>query len=337
MKILKKLVQAGFIAAAILPALWAVTPDALLILRAASGGPPKPYQGRMISLITSGKQSHSSDVAVYARPPNSYKRDFFSPSEELEKVVVSDGETEWIYFPMKKMAWKGDSKKTQPRILSDEDVWILLSKNYNIQLRGSDQIAGRDTWVVQILPRDEGKPKRAVWIDKDEPVILQSKEYHPDGSLATQSHFVKIEFLDDLPEELFRFDPKNMTVKEHGLDPDFLSMEELQKSGAGILRLPQKLPEGFIFESGNFFTFHGKEVTHLRYTDGLTVMSLFESSVPISSDDKTFNWKPFDLDRGTIGLSKAGKVIRWKSKGRYFALVGNLSAPALERVAKSLR
>lgn len=318
---------------------FCIDPDPVQLLQNVSANPLVSYKGRMVSIVRNGKQSRVSDAEIYFQPPSRFRREFFSIQEELEKVVASDGEKEWIYFPSKKSAWEGSASRQKSKNIASADEWRLMGENYLIQLKGSSRVAGREAWVVGIVPKVKGKPVRTLWIDKSQPVILQSKQYNPDGSLAVRAHFTDIQYQPRLSADLFQLEfPSTTVIKKHGLEPDFLSLEEMKKSGMRMPKIPERLPEGFVFESGNALKVSGKEITHLRFTDGSVIISLFESAVPVISNDAAFAWEPQDSAHlGAMGFSTAGKVIRWKSGRRYFVLVGNLETEMLQQIAKSLK
>jgi len=62
----------------------------------------------------------------------------------------------------------------------------------------------------------------------------------------------------------------------------------LQKSGAHVPTLPQVLPGGFVFESGNFFTVKGKEVAHLPLHRRVDRRFLFRRLFPALFDGERF-------------------------------------------------
>ncbi|MCB4757517.1 MAG: outer membrane lipoprotein-sorting protein [Elusimicrobia bacterium] len=312
--------------------------EALRILQKASQFPSKPYRGAIVSKIQHGTKKQQVRATVQMESSQHYKKEYFAPDGKLDKIIFANQQEEWIYFPSKKMVWKGDLKKSQSKLLSENKEWELIAENYDLNLKPGENIAGRNTWVLDVKPKAKGKPYRTLWIDQDQYLILKSREYNPDGTLTIESAFEKIDFPAGLDAGAFNFRvPAGTHVQDHEFSPDFLSLEELKESGAHFPRMPEHLPAGFVFESADFFNVKSKEVSHLRYTDGLNVISLFESAYPVSTKTGAFQWEPSEFETATIGFSRAGKILYWQSGNRYFTLVGNLSSEALHKIAKSIK
>ena len=332
---------AAFLALSNITACFASDPDPLQILRSACDNQPSPYRGRVVSIVKDKNRTRVSETTVLFKSFNCFRREFFDANGKLEKIVASDGETEDIYFPGQKTVWQGEAGKIRDKIMNPDDEWKLVSKNYNLQLKGSDRVAGRPVWIVRLVPALPGKPEIVYEIDKQEPVILQTKQFDPEGEIVTRSYFTDIDFTAETSvgdKDVFRVKASSgVAVKQHGLDPDFLSMKELNNSGVNLPHIPETLPQGFEFESGNSFKVKGSYITHIRYTDGIVVLSLFEGTAPIISSDKDFTWGHESWNPAKTGFAGGEQVLSWKSGNRNLVLVGCLSKESLSRIAKSIR
>ena len=65
------------------------------------------------------------------------------------------------------------------------------------------------------------------------------------------------------------------------MTPDFLSIDEMEKATGRETELPAELPGGFAFESADYFDVGKDMVRHLRFTDGLAVLSVFLTDKPV--------------------------------------------------------
>ena len=312
-------------------------PAPLTILQTANKFSFKPYQARIVSKIYRGLKTQRRQALVKIESPQHYKKEFFAPDGKLERVIYANAGTEWIYYPKKNTVRKGMAKKFQAKLIPEEKEWELLQQNYDLSLESDEPIAGRPVWTIKISPKEKIKPGRILWIDKNQYIILQSKEFRPDGTLESESTFENIFFPDHLDIDTAAFAiPPGASVSDHGFAPNFLSWDDVKKSNAKVPVLPKNLPSGFVFESVDFLNIKGKKVSHLRFTDGLSVISIFESDAPISS--KTENLKSLMNDLAQYaGFSKAGKVLQWKFGNHYFILIGNLSQEALQKISQSLK
>lgn len=311
--------------------LGAQTPEEILKNALESSG--VIYRGRMISVTHSGEKTRVSEAVLSSGPNQTFRKEFLAPNGTVERLVVSDGETEWIYIPARRVVWQGNAKKTDSKALTPEEEWALLTKNYKVALAGEGRAAGQEIWTISLSPQGGGKTRRSLGIAKKAPVILTTREYNPDGTIAAQSDFTDIEFPSRLDPALFEFKaPQNTQVKDHGLEPEFLSWKEMKESGLKLGTIPASLPQGFVFESGDVLTVANKDVAHLRFTDGLIVLSLFESQDPFGRARAPWNDEP-EKD----GNTRTGHTIRWKSHNSYYILMGELPAPVLQTMAHSLK
>src|SRR5205823_2561510 len=119
---------------------------------------------------------------------------------------------------------------------------------------------------------------------------------------AALSRFTRFEPQKALSRDLFQLtSDSGPNVDIHGLDPDFLSMEQLDHAMGKRSDFPAELMGGFVFESADFFDVGKEVVRHVRYTDGLTVVSLFQTDRPVrlngtgAAEPSLSGWPPSSL------------------------------------------
>jgi negative regulator of sigma E activity len=227
---------------------------------------------------------------------------------------------------------------------ADAEFNLLLS-NYTLSDLLTDTVAGRDVWMMELRPKKDGKPHQQLWIDKKSGVVLENKRYRPQDQYAVVSRFVRFstnqpgsapqkkrEKEDDLADQ------KRKAV-EHGLDPDFLSQDDWEQATGRKFLFPDSLPHGFSFESIDFFPIGNDMVSHVRYIDGLVVLSVFETSRPVripkitragnqEKDFQTTHIAPFSLPES---------VFQRRVDDRYFIFMSDTSEEFLKAVADSLK
>ena len=116
-----------------------------------------------------------------------------------------------------------------------------------------------------------------------------------------------------------------------------MTLEQLRQVTGTKEEIPAALSGGFVFESADSFNVGKRRVTHARYTDGLTVVSLFLTDRPVRLPKGGIVAKgPASLP-GTLRASRAGNVLHWRSGPRHYTLMSDVSRELLGDIAKALR
>jgi hypothetical protein len=96
---------------------------------------------------------------------------------------------------------------------------------------------------------------------------------------------------------------------------------------------PSQLAGGYVFQSGHRMTVQGRPVAHAGYTDGLALVSFFQTDRPVRDE-------PLSLteDTGALHFLTADmptRVLHGKRGNTYWTLVGDGSEALLESLWKS--
>ncbi len=318
-----------------LPVLAQGRPDPQALLDSSLMEPQVSYQGEMHVTHWYGDRVRAEVVKVFFLPPGRYRREAVLPDGRVGHVSVSDGETEEFRLAKTGKVLQGSAIKSSPKLMAQEQEKELLLRNYKVVLVGGEHVAGRKAWVVELKPSLNDRPRQRLTIDEETRVILENKRFRPGGLLAASSVFVRFEPGVHLPEGLFNVSPDTASgTFSHGFDPNFLSLEELDHV-KGQSFFPRELPGGFVFESGDFLDVSGRTVKHVRYTDGLAVLSLFQTDRPVRLPASLSAAGHSEM--GALRLSSAGKVLHWKSGRVHYTLIGDVSKELLEKAAVSLK
>ena len=324
------ILASGLTAATLAPsvpaALRTPPPEPAALLSRATEASEQAYYGKMIEVQWYGRQARAAEIQIFSKPGGMLRREIHAHGTAQGQLAVSDGETEWIVLPAQKRAFKGAPSHSEPKRISPEDERALLLKNYTVKVRGQEEVAGRKAWVLNIDPIATGKPSQSLWIDQQTGLILRSKRYRSNGSLESLSQFAQIMIPAEIPDEMFAWEPpKGYTVEDHGLSPQFLSLQGMKDAVAATPDVPQALPGGFEFESAGAVTMRGQSVLHMRYTDGLLTVSLFQSPVPVRL--KELATAPGE------GRLPGGRVLQWKAGRKHYVLIGDLPQSMMRRLA----
>jgi outer membrane lipoprotein-sorting protein len=315
------------------------SPDPLELLRKASAGPTTAYEGHVTVTRWYGKGTRAEEANVFFLPPNSYRWEFLAPDGSPERSVVSDGSKEVLVLPLQKKVLMGDAVKSAPKQADTERDVALIIENYRITLAGADKRAGRAVWAVEISPLLPGKPAQKVWIDQETGALLEARRFRDKRSFAVVSRYTRFEPKKDFPDGFFEYRAEpGVKVDEHGLDPDYLSLEEMRRGAGRTFDFPQSLPGGFVFESGDIFNVHGHKVRQARYTDGLASLSLFQTDkrvrLPAGEASVESSLPPHP---GDFGLTSSGHAYRFKRGRVHYLLLGDISKDLLQRAAGGVR
>jgi negative regulator of sigma E activity len=310
-------------------------PDPGTLLDWSLEQPTAAYRGRMMFTQWFGKQARAEDIEVYHEGDKS-RREFLAPDGTPTRVIISDGERQQVHLVKKGKLLRGDAVGTYEKVMPPERERELLLKNYTLTIEEPQAVAGRKCWVLEIKPLVAGKPEQKLWIDQETHAVLENKRLLPGRAFAAMIRFTRFDPKADLDDSLFALDETTGSPAGKGLEPDFMTLEQLNTATGKNATLPSELPGGFQFESADFFTVGKATVRHARYTDGLSVLSIFLTDKPV----RLPKGKPLPalgLPRASLRLSSAGKVMHWQRGHLHYTLLGDASKDLLEKIASALK
>lgn len=197
----------------------------------------------------------------------------------------------------------------------------LILANYTISQLPDEDIAGREVYVISLIPQYSGSPGLKRWIDKETFLSLKQERYNSEGKLTFSSQFVEIHFNKKLSREELNDIPKS--VKDKGFRPPYRvigDIEELKEISRFPLSFPKYLPSGYSFQEGVLLN-NGQRVA-LTYTNGLETIVLWQS-LPIHLKIHGDREMPFGTKFRT-------------DKGKTFVLIANISEAELTKIMESI-
>jgi outer membrane lipoprotein-sorting protein len=331
----KVLAAAALLAAA---GAWAAeTPAPEALLDAALAAPKTAYSGRVTVTQWYGKQTRAEEMRVYFLPPDNVRREFTAPDGAITRVSVSDGDVESVRLMRAGKVVVGDAVRSYEKVMSPEVEREALLSNYELQASTGETVAGRPTWRLTLKPRLEGKPWQTMWLDRETKVVLRSKRFLPKRPFASKAEFGSFEPRAKLDPALFEVESATGQIREPSLAPDFMTLEQLNSETGQRANLPKALPGGFLFESADVFPVGKSKVRHARYTDGLTVISIFLTDRKVRLPKGGIISPGANHLPGLLHASRAGKLIQWGSGARYFTLMGDVSRELVADIVKTVR
>jgi outer membrane lipoprotein-sorting protein len=287
--------------------------------------PVSSYKGHLMITSWSGKDTQAEDVTIYYRPQNRYRLEFLAPNGTVDRAVLSDNGHQQILVMQNGQPVQDVIAPLAPTALSRDDERNLVMKNYKVSVKDAAPILGRSTWLVELTPLIAGKPTHQLRVDRTTYVILESKQFSKDGGVGSLMRFTEFQPGTPLADSLF--------LKEAGLKKEAeITPLSADKIGTSAVRLAG----GFSLESVDYFDITGKSVRHVRYTDGLVPLSLFETPQPVKvASQGTTNSPSFGPMQA--GFSAKGRVCSWQKNKQYYTLIADLDDNLLQNIAKDLK
>lgn len=285
-----------------------------------------------------------------------------SDAELLGSLVVSDGQTFWLYSPSANTAVTGtvdelkDQGPTSP-IGATKMLQDLIQQGLDaVELKpiSSEQVNGTDTWKVEFSPNAETSAQLqldaliqgTMWVDKalELPIKLElDASDFGQGSLNVN----KIELNVDLPDELFSFTPPpGTTIKQAAelaaqMQPKAASLDEARTSVSFVLREPSYLPSGLALTEVRVL---GTSTVILNYSGEGGSLSLVQSNEEVGRDREP----PVGSEVSTVTVGEAegtlitggdgqGSLLRWEQNGVRYVVAGTIAGDEAQKVAESLK
>jgi outer membrane lipoprotein-sorting protein len=291
------------------------------------------YEGTKIITAVRGEQAETVTVLESYKRFGKMRLEFLSPESTSGRLIVDDGASSWHYEPSLHVVVRGPSFFATP--VRGDTTTIL--KRYDARILGNEQVIGRQTIVLELLPKTRRLTRR-VWVDQATGVVLRTEERSQSGELLFSSFFSRISYSLNLPSALFRFHlPAGARIFSFYLSGDPVTdPQELSRQAKFMIRAPATLGGVYGFRSGTLARYGALMAVSMLYSDGVNVISLYETP----SSQMAFP------EVGTSLMMRAGRarwldlgyfrVVMWESSGIRFAILGTLPAESLVAMAEEI-
>lgn len=188
------------------------------------------------------------------------------------REVIRDGEKVTCIFPDNRQVMVEKSRPRKFLTAKLPEPIEQVAEYYEFSVAGKDRVAGRPTWVINIVPKDDFRYGYRLWIDEENHLLLKSELRDDSGWPLEQILFTRLEVLDHVAEQLLKpaISGKDFTwysntageIPAHGGNngwkvtwmPQGFSMSDYEKKALAKSNMP---------------------VEHMIYTDGLAIVSVF--------------------------------------------------------------
>jgi sigma-E factor negative regulatory protein RseB len=147
-----------------------------------------------------------------------------------------------------------------------------LEGHYDFALLGEDRVAGLDTQIIAIQPRDHWRFGYRLWLDRNTGMVLRSTLLDEKGSPLEQLMFTDFQIKPQIDEAEFKA-PAALPANPTGETTQATPGEPVTQS---VWRVEQ-VPDGFVKVLHNRFakTADRRQTEHLVFADGLATISVF--------------------------------------------------------------
>jgi len=266
---------------------------------------------------------------VYQKPDFSYIL-YLAPPIIKGRRILDNGKLRIEYIPGMNNPKPFPSLNSFLARKRRERSLYLIFANYTISQLPDEDIAGREVYVISLVPQYSGNPGLKMWIDKKTFLPLKQERYNSEGKLTFSSQFVEIHFNKKLSREELNDIPKS--VKDRKLLPPHQvvsDIEELKAISRFSLSFPRYLPSGYSFQEG--ILLNGGQRVALTYTNGLETIVLFQS-LPMNVKTEDSRQVPF----GGALLMIGAKTEFWTGEGKTFVLIADICEEEFNKIKESI-
>ncbi len=215
----------------------------------------------------------------------------------------------------------------------------LLQENYEIDVRGNETFLERAVYRLSISPRRQNRPAFSAIVDQETGLLLQSRRTPPASAVDTTSkmtRFVEVNFEtpDSTQLDLNFPEPRRESRGRRGkrtqasVYTDVSTMMNVHKRS---FLVPQSTPEGFALQRIRVFEKGRHTFVHFLYSDGLTMISLFQRENGDHRGRRGGGERTKKSDR-----RDPFQVVRGKSGKIHYSVVGEISRDELQKMADNL-
>ncbi len=313
------------------------------------------YSYTMYMTMEFGDQTMETEGDIMYKKPNMIKTIQRLPAETAGSVVVSDGETMWIY----------DSKQNTVMIMelsempevpeqNEQDYLQLIGTMMNesdFSLEGIEKVDGRTTYVINMSPKDESDDfgmfgAMKVWVDKETWMPLKMEMKDADGKPMYSVEYRNFQTNTGISDDEFQFEiPEGAEVKTLNMDelltPQAMTLEEAQEEATFDILVPSYLPDGYEFD--NAMVIQGfVETVSLTYKNGDERLGISETvfedepqTSPIMDSAEVVSIN--DVEGKLVTIYDDYKMLQWEIGNIQLTLSGSLDKEELIQIAESMQ
>lgn len=232
----------------------------------------------------------------------------------------------------------GQHARSGARGLTDVTL-DLLAQHYAVTIAGKGSVAGRSAYVVEAR-RGDGSLAARFWLDHQTTLMLRREVRGPQGHIVRTSAFIELNV-----GASARLAGDSRWERRGPERPPFMPhpwQQRLQQVELATLRsqgwtIPGSLPGGLALVDARRGVIGGREVLHLSYSDGLSMVSLFVQRGRLATR-KLDNWRKSVLE-GCCVVYRQHTIPRrvvWAGSEQTYTVVADAPPHVVKEVVAAL-
>jgi sigma-E factor negative regulatory protein RseB len=236
----------------------------------------------------------------------------------------------------------GNSLSSQPYLSSDDDSQApegvlgvtvpligLLETHYTVVYAGAGSADSRAAQVVEAR-RDDGSLAARFWLDDTTKLPLEREVYDSASHVISQDVFIQVRFASQAQTAMPVSGPSDPSDPP-GPWTDPLSNAQLLALHTRGWLVPAGLPGGLSLFTGARTTTSTGTVLDLGYSDGLSVISVFEQRGNLAA--KLAGWQRTTVDGHVIYVAEPDqRSLTWSSHGMVYTVMADAPVQTVDAV-----
>ena len=305
------------------------------------------YGGRQVTNLW--RSGRLVAVIVSHRAPDLRRLDYLAPEALQGRKFLSDGRQEWQYDPRQRVIRHRRLAPNADAVADAAAAYALLKTNYLVSVAPQKQVwANRKVFLLMVRRRSNNLLARRLWIDAATGLVLKRENYRevvegkrPAAKLALTVAYTDINFRPQLTR--FAFDPSRLTRR-----PGVRVAEEVRDAEKPIplTSVPSQLGGWLTPASlagyqlvGAALTSARRPLLHLRYSDGLNLVSLFEQRrTQTRQPTRVPHSRPLQVGSlpGRVVHRASLTAINWDTAAFNLTLMGEIAQQTLQQLAAAV-
>jgi len=297
------------------------------------------YRGKQVT--SAWKVGRTLAVNVSHRAGAWDRIDYIAPDRLRGHSLVSNGHLEWQLNPQTKTITVRPVSPRSHDVAEDATGYSLLKNNYTLSLGSVPEVvSNRKALVLTITRKANHKIARRLWIDAVTKLVLRREVFQEDGRLAVSVGFTEIDFhpkfaANDFSIPGMRGEAGIRVVKaardpEQPIDIRFVSVQLGRKA------IAPANPAGYhLIGAGVLAYKSNRTALHLRYSDGLNLVSLFETQRTLTSRPTRVPsiMRPAHIAGVNVNITHHGSLttVNWDTKSLNLTLMGEAAGATLKQ------